>query len=55
MLKKERWDDSIMICEDNEIRDEGAVGLSEMLKVNSTLTSLDLKCGFDLRNERSSE
>ena len=29
---------------DNEIGDEGAKAMSEMLKVNSTLTTLDLRC-----------
>ena len=28
----------------NEIRDEGAKAISEMLKVNTTLISLDLGC-----------
>ena len=28
---------------DNHMRDEGAKSMSEMLKVNSTLTSLDLR------------
>ena len=29
---------------DNGIGDEGAKAVSEMLKVNTTLTSLDLRC-----------
>ena len=29
---------------DNEIGDEGAETMSEMLKVNTTLTSLNLRC-----------
>ena len=29
---------------DNEIGDEGAKAMSEMMKVNTTLTTLDLSC-----------
>ena len=36
---------------DNNIGDEGAKAMSEMLKVNSTLTSLDLRSEEE-RNER---
>ena len=35
----------------NEIRDEGAKALSEMMKVNSTLTTLNLE-GEEERKER---
>ena len=34
---------------DNEIRAEGAKALSKMLKVNKTLTSLNLSCEKDER------
>ena len=36
---------------DNGIGDEGAKAMSEMLKVNSTLTTLDLSCEEE-RKER---
>ena len=37
---------------DNGIGDEGANTLSEMLKVNTTLTSLDLTCEKEQRREK---
>ena len=37
---------------DNEIGDEGAKSMSEMLKLNTTLTSLDLGCEEEGRMER---
>ena len=36
----------------NEIGDEGAKALSEMMKVNTTLTSLNLRCEEERRKER---
>ena len=36
----------------NEIGDEGAKALSEMLKVNSTLTSLDLGSEEERKREK---
>ena len=36
----------------NEIGDEGAKALSEMLKVNSTLTTLDLRCEEERKEKR---
>ena len=38
----------------NDIGDEGAKAISEMLKVNTTLTSLDLSCEEEER-ERERE
>ena len=35
---------------DNDVRDEGAKALSEMLKVNTTLTSLNLNCEDEKRS-----
>ena len=37
---------------DNEIGDEGAKAMSEMLKVNSTLTTLDLRCEEERKEKR---
>ena len=37
---------------DNEIGVEGTKAMSEMLKVNNTLTSLDLESEEEGRNER---
>ena len=37
---------------DNKIGTEGAKSMSEMLKVNTTLTSLDLSCEEERRKER---
>ena len=36
--KKKEW------ITENDIGDEGAKSMSEMLKVNTTLTTLNLKC-----------
>ena len=36
----------------NGIRDEGVNSLSEMIRVNTTLTSLDLSCEEERRKER---
>ena len=36
----------------NEIGDEGVKSLSEMMKVNTTLTSLNLSCEEERRKER---
>ena len=36
----------------NGIGDEGAKSMSEMMKVNTTLTSLDLSCEEERRKER---
>ena len=40
---------------DNEIGDEGAEAISKMLKVNKTLTSLDLTGEEEERREREKE
>ena len=40
---------------DNGIGGEGAKGLSEMLKVNTTLTSLDLSCEEEKRKMKRKE
>ena len=37
---------------DNEFGDEGAKAMSEMLKVNSTLTTLDLWCEEERKERR---
>ena len=37
---------------DNGIGDEGAKSMSEMLKVNTTLTELDLSCEERKKRER---
>ena len=42
--EREKWNDNNWIWTDNEIRDEGAKMLSEVLKSNSTLTTLNLGC-----------
>ena len=39
----------------NNIRDEGAKSMSEMLKSNTTLTSLDLGCEEDEKGERETK
>ena len=39
----------------NDIGDEGVKALSEMLKVNATLTSLDLSCEEEERNKKRKE
>ena len=36
---------------DNEIGDEGAKAMSEMMKVNTTLTSLDLSCEKEAKSK----
>ena len=36
----------------NEIREEGVKALSEILKVNTTLTSLDLSCEEEKKKEK---
>ena len=36
----------------NEIGDEGAKAMSEMVKVNSTLTSLNLRCEEERKERR---
>ena len=40
-----RWINSIIhcVCTDNGIGDEGAKGLGEALKLNTTITTLDLE------------
>ena len=40
---------------DNDIRDEGAKAMSEMLKVNTTLTSLNVGCEEERKKERRKE
>ena len=40
---------------DNKIGDEGTKSLSEMLKINTTLISLKLQCGYDERKKESKE
>ena len=40
---------------DNDIEDEGAKALSEMLKVNSTLTSLNLSSEDESRKRKKKE
>ena len=35
----------------NQIGDEGAKTISESLKINTSLTSLDLRCDEKIRNE----
>ena len=40
---------------DTKTRDEGARSISEMLKVNTTLTSLDLDGEEEERNEKEKE
>ena len=40
---------------DNEIGDEGAKALSEMLKVNTTLKRLNLSCEKERKKERKKE
>ena len=37
---------------DNRIGDEGAKSMSEMLKVNTTLSSLDLRCEEERKERR---
>ena len=37
---------------DNEIGDEGAKAVSEMMKVNTTLTTLDLRCEEERKEKR---
>ena len=37
---------------DSEIGDEGAKAMSEMLKVKSTLTTLDLRCEEERKEKR---
>ena len=39
----------------NEIGDEGAKAISESLKINTSLTSLDLRCDEKIRNEKKKE
>ena len=39
----------------NGIEDEGAKAMSEMLKVNTTLTLLDLGCESEERKEKEKE
>ena len=36
----------------NRIEEEGAKAMSEMLKVNSTLTTLDLRCEEERKEKR---
>ena len=40
---------------DNHMRDEGAKSMSEMLKVNSTLTSLNLRCEEEKERKKKKE
>ena len=40
---------------DNGIGDEGAKAMSEMLKVNSTLTTLDLSCEEERKGREEKE
>ena len=37
---------------DNQIGDEGAKAISESLKINTSLTSLNLRCSEKIRNEK---
>ena len=39
----------------NWMRDEGAKAMSEMMKVNSTLTSLDLSCEEERKEKEEKE
>ena len=39
----------------NEIGDEGAKTISESLKINTSLTSLNLRCDEKIRNEKKKE
>ena len=39
----------------NKIGDEGAKTISESLKINSSLTKLDLSCDEKIRNEKNEE
>ena len=36
---------------DNDVGDEGAKALSEMLKLNTTLVSMDLSCGEEIKEK----
>ena len=40
---------------DNGIGDEGAKAMSEMMKVNSTLTTLDLSCEEERKEREEKE
>ena len=39
----------------NKIGDEGAKTISESLKINTSLTSLNLRCDEKIRNEKKKE
>ena len=54
MRKKEREEREKERLTENKIGDEGAKAMSEMLKVNSTLTTLDLG-GEEERKEKEKE
>ena len=49
-MKKERRNEKEEWI-DNQIGDEGAKAISESLKINTSLTSLDLRCDEKIRNE----